>query len=93
VHRDLKPSNVFLARTPEAPAQVKVLDFGIAAGEPSSTRSPTLTRVEQLLGTPAYMSPEQMLASHDVTCLQKPREERFASMHDLSGALRTACAF
>jgi serine/threonine-protein kinase len=28
-----------------------------------------------------------------VTCLQKPREERFASMRELSGALRTACAF
>jgi serine/threonine-protein kinase len=65
VHRDLKPSNVFLARTPDS-VQVKVIDFGIAAGEPSANAPPALTRVEQLLGTPAYMSPEQMIASHDV---------------------------
>jgi serine/threonine-protein kinase len=64
VHRDLKPSNVFLARTPRAATQVKVLDFGIAALE--SPASAALTNMEHLLGTPAYMSPEQMLASHDV---------------------------
>ena len=66
VHRDLKPSNVFLARTGETGGQVKVLDFGIAAGEPARTDSTRLTAMENLLGTPAYMSPEQMLASNDV---------------------------
>ncbi|HEY3501143.1 MAG TPA: protein kinase [Polyangiaceae bacterium] len=66
IHRDLKPSNVFLARTGETGAEVKVLDFGIAAGEPAGTSSSRLTSVESLLGTPAYMSPEQMVASNEV---------------------------
>jgi serine/threonine protein kinase len=45
---------------------VKVLDFGIAAGEPTADRPVGLTRAGSLLGTPAYMSPEQMLASNEV---------------------------
>jgi len=67
VHRDLKPSNVFLARTAAPEAVVKVLDFGIAtSGDPTSNLSSNLTGMEQLLGTPAYMSPEQMMASKNV---------------------------
>jgi hypothetical protein len=66
VHRDLKPSNVFLARTGHVSPMVKVLDFGIAAGEPSLAPRTSLTRVEYPLGTPAYMSPEQMMASNEV---------------------------
>jgi hypothetical protein len=66
VHRDLKPSNVFLARTKQSKGEVKVLDFGIAAGEPPGVDGTHLTSVENLLGTPAYMSPEQMVASNEV---------------------------
>ncbi|HWZ90706.1 MAG TPA: serine/threonine-protein kinase, partial [Polyangiaceae bacterium] len=66
VHRDLKPSNVFLAERQGSPPIVKVLDFGIAAGEPSAHSSARLTNTETLIGSPAYMSPEQMTASSDV---------------------------
>ncbi len=65
IHRDIKPSNVFLARAMDAAPTVKVLDFGLAAGDPSTDNSGKLTS-EYVLGSPAYMSPEQMVASSDV---------------------------
>jgi serine/threonine protein kinase len=64
VHRDIKPSNVFLAETP-AGSVIKVLDFGLAAGDPSPDNSTRLTG-EYVIGSPAYMAPEQMVASTDV---------------------------
>jgi serine/threonine-protein kinase len=146
IHRDLKPSNLFLASNAEEPT-VKVLDFGLAAGDPAAPRS-QLTAADGLLGSPAYMAPEQLLAANDVDprtdvwsmgallyelvtgalpfhgesplqlfsnimtkpplpmrahgvvapavepillrCLRRPREDRFASMSELAGALRTA---
>jgi hypothetical protein len=66
IHRDLKPSNVFLAASPGRPPIVKVLDFGLAAGDPVSSKPSQLTQVESLMGSPAYMSPEQMLEPSDV---------------------------
>ncbi len=59
-HRDIKPGNIYLARGHDDDF-VKVLDFGIAkalADDPLTTTQ--LTRVGQLLGTPSYMSPEQI---------------------------------
>ncbi|HVV51854.1 MAG TPA: protein kinase, partial [Polyangia bacterium] len=63
VHRDLKPDNVFLVNDPGAPFGflVKILDFGIAklmSGEVDGKVS-ARTRTGSLMGTPAYMSPEQ----------------------------------
>ena len=57
VHRDLKPSNIMIAAGPEGD-QIKVLDFGIARllGEESQR----ITRAQDLLGSPSYMSPEQI---------------------------------
>jgi serine/threonine protein kinase len=55
VHRDVKPENIFLARTPEGETVPKLIDFGVAK-IPSSERT-TLTGA--LIGTPAYMAPEQ----------------------------------
>ena len=61
VHRDLKPANVFLAASPQG-TSVKILDFGLAKflaiDELSSDA--TLTRKGRIVGTPAYMSPEQI---------------------------------
>jgi eukaryotic-like serine/threonine-protein kinase len=62
VHRDLKPSNVFLSAerlgaAPDAGALVKLLDFGVA-----KLSDDDMTRTGVVLGTPAYMAPEQ--ASH-----------------------------
>jgi serine/threonine-protein kinase len=59
VHRDLKPENLFLARRPGRRPIVKVLDFGISKLlENSDALSSTRTSV--MMGSPAYMSPEQM---------------------------------
>lgn len=59
VHRDLKPDNLMLVVDPVAPGgeRVKVLDFGIA--KLSDERGGIKTATDQVMGTPAYMSPEQ----------------------------------
>ena len=59
VHRDVKPSNLFVARRKKGRPIVKVLDFGIAKNlADSSDRS--LTATQALVGSPQYMSPEQV---------------------------------
>jgi serine/threonine-protein kinase len=60
VHRDIKPENVFLVGALNAP-RVKVLDFGISkVGDGKNT----LTKTGVIMGTPAYMPPEQARGSH-----------------------------
>ncbi|MCA2976972.1 MAG: protein kinase [Myxococcaceae bacterium] len=56
VHRDLKPANVMLTHLSEPTPRVKVLDFGLAKSRDTSIR----TSPELVLGTPGYMSPEQI---------------------------------
>jgi eukaryotic-like serine/threonine-protein kinase len=64
VHRDIKPANLFLARRPDEQLSVKILDFGIA--KRLDTASPALTDPGKSLGSPWYMSPEQMLTPASV---------------------------
>lgn len=66
VHRDLKPDNVYLALDSEKQYTVKLLDFGIAKVMDLAGGMGKHTRTGVLLGTPAYMSPEQIRSSRDV---------------------------
>ncbi|WP_437949226.1 serine/threonine-protein kinase [Sorangium sp. So ce296] len=65
IHRDLKPANLFLASTRDGGARVKVLDFGISKLV-SGAGGQDMTRTASMLGSPMYMSPEQMLSTRDV---------------------------
>jgi eukaryotic-like serine/threonine-protein kinase len=68
VHRDLKPANLFVVRRADGVLSVKVLDFGISknVGAGSSGPDRSMTRTSALMGSPLYMSPEQMQSSKDV---------------------------
>ena len=65
IHRDIKPANLFMSVTPGEPnVTVKICDFGVAKrlsieGESEPTGSHELTKTGGMLGSPAYMSPEQ----------------------------------
>ncbi len=65
VHRDLKPGNIFLAEDGDT-VTAKVVDFGIAKPLSSLGRHTDLTDKGDMLGTPAYMSPEQVHGAKDV---------------------------
>jgi serine/threonine-protein kinase len=63
VHRDIKPANFFITRGSDGAPLLKVLDFGISK---SPLAGSNLTATQSVMGTPAYMSPEQMRSSRDV---------------------------
>ncbi len=66
VHRDLKPDNVFLTRSADAAALVKILDFGISKIRSPGSDDFHLTKTGTVLGTPYFMSPEQATGKKDV---------------------------
>jgi serine/threonine protein kinase len=69
IHRDLKPSNLFLTHRSDGSDCVKVLDFGISkrvATPDDQVFQGGLTATRQVVGSPAYMSPEQVRNSRDI---------------------------
>jgi eukaryotic-like serine/threonine-protein kinase len=67
VHRDLKPENLFLAKRVDGSRSIKVLDFGISKTIVlGSSDERSLTRTANIMGSPFYMSPEQMRAPRNV---------------------------
>ncbi len=68
VHRDLKPANLFLARRTDGSVRVKLLDFGISklTSLPGAGPDVGMTSTQALMGSPLYMSPEQLRSSKNV---------------------------
>jgi serine/threonine-protein kinase len=64
IHRDLKPENIFLVSGSRT--FVKILDFGISKFDPATTGTPQTTVEGSMLGTPYYMSPEQVRGARDL---------------------------
>ncbi|HEU0031144.1 MAG TPA: serine/threonine-protein kinase [Kofleriaceae bacterium] len=62
VHRDLKPDNLFLANRSDGSQVIKVLDFGISKASVTGIA----TKTGDIMGSPAYMAPEQMQSTKDV---------------------------
>jgi serine/threonine-protein kinase len=66
VHRDLKPANLFCLSGPEGTVSIKVLDFGISKVTGPHTSHTTITKTSTLMGSPTYMSPEQIQSARRV---------------------------
>lgn len=66
VHRDIKPANIFLVRGRGGELVPKVIDFGIAKDLASAEGASNRTQEGLTIGTPSYMSPEQVSGSTDV---------------------------
>jgi serine/threonine-protein kinase len=86
VHRDVKPSNILLAVEPDGRIIPKLLDFGIAK-MPKNDTSKTMDGV--VLGTPSYMSPEQIKSEADLD----GRSDLFSTAVVLYEALTATCPF
>jgi len=67
VHRDLKPANLFIMRGRGGEPVVKLLDFGISKTLPTEGQAPVdLTSTTSVMGSPSYMSPEQVRSTKSV---------------------------
>jgi serine/threonine-protein kinase len=65
IHRDIKPTNLFVTKRPDGSELLKVLDFGISKAATRKSEQ-ELTQTASVLGTPGYMSPEQMRSARRV---------------------------
>jgi serine/threonine protein kinase len=63
IHRDLKPSNLFVTKRPDGTDLIKILDFGISKWSAQEGEVDDLTQTGVVLGSPKYMSPEQLFGS------------------------------
>ena len=84
VHRDVKPTNLFVTWRPDGSALIKVLDFGISKSPMGTDMQ--LTQTQSLLGTPAYMSPEQMRSARLVDARTRYLVARHRALRDRSRA-------
>ncbi|HVA57349.1 MAG: serine/threonine-protein kinase [Gemmatimonadaceae bacterium] len=84
VHRDLKPDNILVAKTPDGSDLVKVVDFGIAKAAGNDAQK--VTRTGFVIGTPEYMSPEQ-LAGDPLDGRSDIYSLGLVAFHMLTGAL------
>lgn len=68
VHRDLKPSNLFVIEGTDGRPKIKLLDFGISklTGALAEQAGMDLTHTSAIMGSPLYMSPEQMASTRDI---------------------------
>ena len=71
VHRDVKPGNIMACRFEDRADVAKLLDFGLVV-DVESAEDQRLTQVGGILGTPAYMSPEQARGESDVGAGERP---------------------
>ncbi len=66
VHRDLKPANLFVVEDEDGLPSAKVLDFGISKVTAQGGATMDMTKTSTMMGSPYYMSPEQMRSTRDV---------------------------
>ncbi len=66
IHRDLKPANLFLAHRADGSPLVKVLDFGMSKVTEGAVPDQSITATAAILGSPHYMSPEQVRSSKTI---------------------------
>ena len=89
IHRDIKPSNILVTNTPDGQALPVVIDFGIAKATTDQplTDKTLFTAFQMLIGTPAYMSPEQA----DLTSVEVDTRTDIYSLGVLLYELLTGC--
>lgn len=66
IHRDIKPDNIFIAQSLDGDSEVKVLDFGLAKPTAPDMTSTAVTNTGSVMGTPFYMSPEQVYGEKNI---------------------------